>query len=96
MVDEGTVDVAQLADEIGLSVIRLTHVCSEEIGTPMRSYIRWLRLVNAAERLASGASITQAAHDAGFADGPHFSRTFRAMFGLAPTEAVSLGHWLSP
>lgn len=96
LVDERTVDVKQLADEMGLSVSRLTHVFSEEIGTPIRSYVRWLRLVNAAEHLASGASVTRAAHDAGFADGPHFTRTFRAMFGLAPTEAVSLGHWLSP
>ena len=93
---EGTVDVKQLAVEVGLSVSRLSHVFSEEIGTPIRSYVRWLRLVNAAERLASGTSITQAAHDAGFADGPHFSRTFRSMFGLAPSEAVSLGDWLSP
>lgn len=34
LVDEGTVDVKQLADEMGLSVSRLTHVFSEEIGTP--------------------------------------------------------------
>lgn len=96
LVREGTVDVKQLADEMGLSVSRLSHLFSEEIGTPIRSYVRWLRLINAAERLASGTSITNAAHDAGFADGPHFTRTFRAMFGLAPTEAVSLGRWLSP
>lgn len=96
LVREGAVDVKQLANEMGLSASRLSHVFAEEIGTPIRSYVRWLRLVNAAERLATGTSITQAAHDAGFADGPHFTRTFRSMFGLAPSEAVSLGDWLSP
>lgn len=94
LVGEGRVEVDQLAAEVGLSVSRLTHVFSDEIGTPIRSYVRWLRLVNATEQLANGASITQAAHEAGFADGPHFTRTFRAMFGLAPTDAVCLGHWL--
>ena len=94
LVDEGRVEVDQLAAEWGLSVSRLTQVFSEEIGTPIRSHVRWLRLVNATEQLANGASITQAAHEAGFADGPHFTRTFRTIFGLAPTEAVGLGHWL--
>ena len=92
--DEGRVEIDQLAAEVGLSVSRLTHVFRDEIGTPIRSYVRWLRLVNATEQLANGASMTQAADKAGFTDGPHLARTFRAMFGLAPTEAVALGQWL--
>ena len=96
LVDEGAIDVAALADEVGISVSRLTHVFSEEIGVPIRSYARWLRLVSAIEHLASGRSITEAAHDAGFADAAHFTRTFRAMFGLSPSEAIGLGTWLRP
>lgn len=54
-----------------------------------------MRLVTATERLAAGVSITDAAHGAGFSDGAHFSRTFRSMFGLSPSEAVGLGTWLT-
>ena len=96
LVEAGTVDVVALAAEVGLSVGRLTHVFSDEIGVPVRSYARWMRLVHAVERLARGDTITAAAHQAGFADAAHFSRTFRAMFGLTPTEAVGLGTWLTP
>jgi len=32
-------------------------------------------------------SITEAAHAAGFADGAHFSRTFRRMMGFTPSDA---------
>jgi len=35
------------------------------------------------EAFASGASLTDAALDAGFANSAHFSRTFRRMFGTA-------------
>ncbi len=95
LADDGAIDVSDLAAEVGLSVSRLTHVFSEEVGTPIRSYVRWMRLVTATERLAEGVSITEAAHGAGFSDGAHFSRTFRSMFGLSPSEAVGLGTWLT-
>lgn len=95
LADEGAVDVGVLAEEVGLSVSRLTHVFSEEVGMPIRSYVRWMRLVNAMEHLSVGGTITAAAHTAGFADGAHFSRTFKEMFGLSPSEAVGLGKWMA-
>ena len=39
-----------------------------------------------------GASLTEAAHLAGFADSAHLSRTFRAMFGVAPSLLFKSGH----
>ena len=92
--DGGGVQVDQLAAEVGISVSRLTDVFSDEIGTPTRSYVRWLRLVNATEQLANGASITQAAKVGGFVDGPDFTHTFYAMFGLTPQDSVGLGRLL--
>ncbi len=96
LIEAGTIDIATLAEEVGLSVSRLTHIFTEEIGVPLRSYARWMRLVNAVEHLANGQTITGAAHAAGFADAAHFTRTFRSMFGLSPSEAVGLGTWLMP
>jgi AraC-like DNA-binding protein len=36
--------------------------------------------------IMDGATISRAAHEAGFADAAHFTRTSRRMIGLAPTQ----------
>lgn len=76
----------QLAHDLGISPSRLSHLFRATVGTPMRSYRRWQRLVLAAEAIAGGAALTPAAHAAGFADGPHLARTFRNHFGLSVRE----------
>lgn len=70
----------------GLSASRLRHLFVEQTGLPFKTYLLWLRLTRAVECFASGASLTQAAHDAGFSDSAHLSRTFRRMFGVAPAS----------
>lgn len=94
LVDDGPLDVDELANTIGMSTSRLTHVFSTEIGVPLRSYAKWLRLVRATEHLSDGATITNAAHQAGFADAAHLSRSFKAMFGLAPSEVMKASMWI--
>lgn len=94
LVEAGRVDVDELASAIGVSTSRLTHVFSSEVGIPLRSYARWLRLVSATEHLADGFNITEAAHAAGFADSAHFSRTFKEMFGVTPSQVTSAGRWV--
>lgn len=68
---------------VGLSPGRARHLFVEQTGLPFRTYLLWLRLMRAVEIFSGGASLTQAAHGAGFADSAHFSRTFRKMFGIA-------------
>lgn len=51
----------------------------------LRSYLLWLRINVAIEAAIAGASWTQAAHKAGFADSAHLSRTHKRMFGIEPT-----------
>lgn len=70
----------------GLSASRLRHLFVEQTGLPFKTYLLWLRLTRAVERFAAGATLTEAAHDAGFADSAHLSRTFRRMFGIAPAN----------
>lgn len=74
--------VAELAATVGLSPGRLIHLCKQELGTPLRRYVLWLRLRHVIGRITLGESLTDAAHDAGFADSAHLSRTFSSMFGL--------------
>ena len=91
---DGDLDVSELAAMIGVSTSRLTQVFSTEVGIPLHAYSPWLRLVHATERLADGATITEAAQAAGFARGAHFTRSFEAMFGLDPTEVMLTGSWV--
>jgi AraC-like DNA-binding protein len=70
----------------GLSASRLRHLFVEQTGLAFKTYLLWLRLTRAVESFAAGASLTQAAHQAGFADSAHLSRTFRRMFGVAPAN----------
>ena len=80
----GPVSLSDVAGTGGLSASRLRHLFVEQTGLPFRTYLLWLRLCRALEVAAGGASLTQAAHEAGFADSAHFSRTFRRMFGVTP------------
>ncbi len=70
----------------GLSASRLRHLFVEETGLPFRTYLLWLRLSKATALMAEGHPMTVVAHDAGFADSAHFSRTFKRMFGISPTS----------
>jgi AraC-like DNA-binding protein len=74
--------VAELAAAVGLSSGRLIHLWNAELGTSLRRYILWLRLRHVVFRVGIGSNLTEAAHDAGFADSAHLSRTFNSMFGL--------------
>jgi AraC family transcriptional regulator len=68
---------------VGLSSGRARHLFVESTGLPFRTYLLWLRLTKAVELFSAGASLTDAAHAAGFSDSSHLSRTFRRMFGIA-------------
>ena len=72
-----------VTDVAGLSPSRTRHLFVEQTGLSFRTYLLWLRLERAVELFASGASLTEAAHSAGFADSAHLSRTFRRMFGIS-------------
>jgi AraC family transcriptional regulator len=80
---DGAVSLGDAAAFIGLSPGRVRHLFVEQTGLPFRTYLLWLRLMRAVELYAGKASLTEAAHGAGFADSAHLSRTFRRMFGIA-------------
>lgn len=80
-----TVSLADIGSIGGLSASRMRHLFVEQTGLPFKTYLLWLRLTRAVNGLAAGALITQAAHEAGFSDSAHLSRTFRRMFGVSPT-----------
>jgi AraC-like DNA-binding protein len=79
-----------LAGIAGLSPSRFMHAFTESVGVPVRPYILWLRLQRAACDLMQGASVTSAAHRAGFSDSAHLTRKFRRMLGATPLELTWL------
>jgi AraC-like DNA-binding protein len=79
----GPVSFAAASAGVFLSPSRLRHLFAEQVGLPFKTYVLWRRVMKAVDALGEGAAITEAAHGAGFADGAHFSRTFRRTFGLS-------------
>lgn len=81
---EGQVSLSDASSVAGLSPSRLRHLFVQNTGLPFKTFVLWLRLTRAVETFVAGASLTHAAHEAGFADSAHLSRTFRRMFGVTP------------
>jgi AraC family transcriptional regulator len=79
------VALADAAAVATLSPSRFRHLFVQQIGTSFRAYLLWLRINVAIEAAMAGASWTQAAHEAGFADSSHLTRTHVRMFGIGPT-----------
>ncbi|MBA8950842.1 helix-turn-helix transcriptional regulator [Actinomadura namibiensis] len=90
---DGPVRLGAVARAVHLSEGRLAHLFTEEVGLPFRPYVRWLRLQRVIELVADGASLTDAAHEAGFADGAHLSRAARKIFGIAPSDFTRGVRW---
>ncbi len=83
------VSLADAAGAAALSPGRFRHLFVQETGTTFRAYLRWLRLNVAIKAAMAGASWTDAAHEAGFADSAHLTRTFQRMFGINPADLSS-------
>lgn len=81
--DSLSVDV--MAADVGLSPSRLLALFKAQVGIPIRRYRLWRRLYQSTLRLSAGCSLTEAAMEAGFADSPHFSRTYLDMIGMQPS-----------
>lgn len=77
------VSLSDVAALVGLSPGRTRRLFVQQTGLPLRTYLLWLRPTRALELFAGGASLTEAAHAAGFSDSAHPSRTFHRMFGIA-------------
>lgn len=84
-----TARLDQAARAAGLSLSRLQHLFTAEIGVSFRRYRRWTRMRRAIAEIVGGASFTAAAHAAGYADQPHFARDFRRTFGAPASRSLT-------
>ena len=80
-----------LAAEAGLSESRFLHLFRDELGTSLRRYRIWVRLVHAGTAIAAGANMTEAAMKSGFASPSHLSDRFKTTFGLSASQLLATG-----
>ncbi len=90
----GGVRLQDLAATVGLSASRLGHLFTVQLGLPYRAYVLWARVQKVVDTLRSGATLTSAAHAAGFTDSAHMNRVCRQFFGLNPSEFVKDLRWM--
>jgi len=87
---EGKPSLEEAALAANISPSRLTHLFTDEMGIPFRSFIVWMRLRRTVDEIAGGANLTEAAIGSGFSDSSHLSRVFRERFGLSPSALLGM------
>ncbi|WP_460275365.1 helix-turn-helix transcriptional regulator [Celeribacter sp. ULVN23_4] len=78
--------LSEIAAMGGMSVSSLRRLFHTTYGQTVHERLRDLRLDHAAEELAFGTSVAQAAHIAGYASPTAFATAFRRKTGLAPSQ----------
>ena len=86
--DPGAITIAGAARLCGLSESRLRTLARDRLGLPLSTWLIWRKLERAAQALAAGASLAEAALAGGFSDQAHFARSMRRMFGVTPGMAT--------
>ena len=86
-----TVSSCELAAEAGLSESRFLHLFRDELGTSLRRYRIWVRLVHAGTAIGAGATMTEAAMKSGFASPSHLADRFKTTFGLSASQLLGTG-----
>ena len=84
--EELTLDA--VAERFYVSKYHLSHLFSRSVGTSMYRYILLKRLQHAKGLLAEGTSPGDACRGCGFQDYANFYRSFRAVYGISPQNAV--------
>jgi AraC-like DNA-binding protein len=81
----------ELAHRLKMERTSALRMFKAATGLTFRRFKQWSALQHAARQIAAGELVRTAAMDAGFADTAHLTRTFRASFGLTPSEAIAGG-----
>ncbi|MGG4032832.1 helix-turn-helix domain-containing protein [Paenibacillus cisolokensis] len=78
--------LTEVAHALGISVPYLSRSFKEEMNVTFVQHLTRLRMAKARELLAdTDNSTTEIALQVGYSDYPHFSKTFKKMYGLTPT-----------
>lgn len=84
----GKINQARIARAAAMSKSSFTKTFHATMGMPLRRYVLWRRLTVAIAAIGRGSDATTAAHEAGFSDSAHFSRTMTKTFGVSPKDSL--------
>ena len=79
--DGNPIRAEALAASLGLSVSRLSHLFSQEMGISLRAYSLFRRLIKAYGLKKQHPNLAAVAFEAGFSDHAHLTRTARRFLG---------------
>lgn len=82
--------VERAATAVGLSVSRLRSLAQAHLEIPLARWLTLRQLQRAVQAMSQGATIAEAAIDAGFADQAHLTRHMRQTLGITPATVEVL------
>lgn len=77
--------LGELAARLGVSYHRMSHLFTQVLGLPFRHWRAFARTRRAAQHFKTASTLTGIAHEAGYADSAHLSRTWQRTYGLSPS-----------
>ncbi|MCJ2177924.1 bifunctional DNA-binding transcriptional regulator/O6-methylguanine-DNA methyltransferase Ada [Novosphingobium album (ex Hu et al. 2023)] len=77
--------LAELAGEVGYSPAHFQRLFKRAVGLSPAQFLRARRIQRAGDALSSGASVTEAIYDAGFAASSRFYEASEGRLGMAPS-----------
>lgn len=87
-----TCSLSDLAWDLNVSYTTASELFSRAIGLPLRAYRFSRKCARVANRLMSDVSLTELAHDAGFTDSAHLTRSWQRSYGHPPSYTRDSRH----
>lgn len=85
---ETTIPIDTAASRVGMGRRTFTRRFRSETGMSFSEWLLRVRLNSAVGKLMTGASITEAAFDAGYSSPSAFAKLFKRSFGMSPSELL--------
>jgi AraC family transcriptional regulator len=84
------ISLATLSSDVGMSKYHFCHMFKRSTGLSPHQFVKRARVERAQVLLADHRlSLVEIAHELGFSDQSHFTRTFHAVVGVTPSQYVS-------
>ncbi len=80
--------IEDLAQQSKLSPRHFRHLFSMETGSSFKRFIQWARIIHTTQSFDPEIPLSTAAANGGFADLSHYTRTFRQLVGIPPSQVA--------
>jgi AraC-like DNA-binding protein len=78
--------LGDMAQAMGVSYHHMSHRFAQAMGLPFRHWCAFARTLRAGRQFGADRSLTGIAHEAGYTDSAHLSRTWHRVYGLSPSQ----------